>query len=312
MTNNKLRIIFMGTPEFAVPSLEAIVRNGHSVAAVVTRPDAPKGRGLTLTKSPVKTKAEELSIKVIDADNMKDPLFAAALKELQPDLFAVVAFRILPNDVLSIPRLGSYNVHPSLLPLYRGAAPIQWAIANGDKETGVSIFRLNSVIDGGDIIKQERFAIGDTETAGELSRRLSIEGADLLVSAINDIAEGRAATAVQNSTLATPAPKLKKEDGLINFASDSLSILNRLRGFNPAPGSYTFFSGKRVNVITADHIDTKGNPGEVLNVNADGITVAAGKGAIIIKTVKPEGRGIMAARDYANGNKITKGVRFGS
>jgi methionyl-tRNA formyltransferase len=301
----------MGTPSFAVPSLEALAKGGHEIVLVVTRPDAPKGRGLELTKSPVKSKALELRIPVTDANNMKDPAFVSLLNEIKPDIFAVVAFRILPKEILAIPPLGSYNVHPSLLPLYRGAAPIQWAIANGETETGVSIFRLGSIIDGGDIVRQEKFTIDKTETAGELSIRLSLEGARMLSSAITDIGNGKTVAVIQNSALATPAPKLEKEDGLIDFTMDADRICNRIRGFSPFPGSFTIVGGKRIVVLSASKVMVSGKAGTVLDVNSGGILVAAGTDAVLVEKLKPEGRSAMTARDYANGNRIQKGFLLG-
>jgi methionyl-tRNA formyltransferase len=311
MKNKKPRIVFMGTPSFAVPSLEAIVDKGYDVAAVVTRPDAPKGRGLSMAKSPVKLKAEELGLSVIDAANMKDSAFIAALKSLNPDVFAVVAFRILPPELLSIPPLGSYNIHPSLLPKYRGAAPIQWALANGERETGVTIFRLNSVIDGGEIVAQEKFPVEKSDTASLLTNRLAVEGARMLCSVIDCIVNGEVRTFVQNDTLATPAPKLKKEDGLIDFSMSAEEMHNRLRGFDPFPGIYTIHGGKRVVVLSASVLDVAGSPGIVSNISSDGITVGTGKGSLLLSVVKPEGRAAMSAKDYANGNKIIKGAAFG-
>ncbi len=299
-----LKIVFMGTPAFAVPSLEELRSRGHDIPLVVTRPDAPKGRGLAFVKSDVKICAEKLSIPTIDANNLKDPHLLEVLRNLKPDLFAVVAFMILPRELLAVPRLGCINLHPSLLPKYRGAAPIQWALANGELETGISIIKLSEVIDGGDIIKQEKFPIFPADTTLTLSERLSKEGARLLCEAVADIERNTVKTVVQNSNKVTPAPKLRKEDGLIDFSLDAISIINRIRAFNPFPGTFTYYEGKRLFIVSAEAVDGCGKKGEVIAISKSGITISLDRGAILIKKVKPEGRSEMEAYAYANGKRI--------
>lgn len=304
--SSSLRILFMGTPQFAVPSLEALMSSRHTVAAVVTKPDARKGRGLVVAESPVKVCAKADAVPVLQPENLKDPAFLSGLRELQIDLIVIVAFRILPGEVLAIPRLGAVNLHPSLLPKYRGAAPIPWTLAHGDTETGITVFFLNQVVDGGDIIEQTHEPIECRETAGELSRRLSEKGAGLLVSCVDRIADNRVVPLRQNDTLATPAPKLKKEDGRIDFTQPVKVIYNRIRGFTPAPGAFTMYKGKRLQVLRCEPgVGPGGKPaGTVLAVGPEGLWVQTGEGVLKILTVKPENRQEMAIRDFANGSHI--------
>lgn len=302
----------MGTPAFAVPSLRELAGRGHRLLAVITRPDARKGRGLEIHESPVKTLARERALPILQPADLRDPLFLGQLKELDPDLLVVVAFKILPREVLDIPRLGAVNLHPSLLPRYRGAAPIPWAIARGETETGMTVFFLNQVVDGGDVLSRERIPIGPAETAGELTARLSEQGGVLLADCVDRIARGDFEREPQSDAGATPAPKIRKEDARIDFSMPARVIYNRMRAFTPAPGPYTFFRGTRLQVLSAEPVpgDTLKKAGTVIRADAAGIRVQTGEGGLLLKTVKPENRKAMEARDFINGFKIRENDAF--
>ncbi len=309
----KLRIVFMGTPDFAVPSLKALVDTPHELIAVVTRPDTHKGRGLSVMPSPVKVFALDNGLRVLQPDMLNNPSFKEELLNLSPDIIVIVAFKILPLDIISIPRLGSINLHGSLLPKYRGAAPIARAIAAGESETGLTVFFLGNIVDGGEIISQKRIAIKPDETAGELSDRMKIIGAELLTSAVNLIAKREVIPSKQDSSAASPAPKLKKEEGRIDFTLPASEIYNRIRAFTPVPGSYMFYNGKRIIVCRAamSGLTGTGKPGTILRAGSDGLSILAGDGsAIDLVTLKPENKKIMTAVDFVNGFHIKKNEVF--
>ena len=235
----------MGTPRFAVPSLKALAQSRHQIIAVVTNPDRPQGRGRQLASPPVKEQALKLGLEVLQPAAVNDPELAAALAARAPDLFVVVAFSILPRHLLAIPRLGSINLHPSLLPAYRGAAPIIWAVANGEEETGITTFQLSPRIDAGHILLQRRFAIGCDETAGELEARLCVEGAKMVVETVDGLEDGRLTGRPQDTDGVSRAPKLTKEDGQIDWHQPAERVRNLVRSMNPAPGAYTHWQAKR-------------------------------------------------------------------
>lgn len=238
---NNRRIVFMGTPEFAVESLKALLLAGKNVIGVVTAPDKPAGRGKIIQSSPVKKFAEEYNLKILQPEKLKDPLFIESLKQLKPDIQVVVAFRMLPEVVWSLPKLGTFNLHASLLPQYRGAAPINWAVINGEKETGLTTFLLNNEIDTGKIIFKEKVAIGEKETAGELHDRLMIMGSKLVVKTVDSIFSEEIVPTeqmVSNEPLKM-APKIFKENCKINWENDVSHIYNFIRGLSPYPGAYT-------------------------------------------------------------------------
>jgi methionyl-tRNA formyltransferase len=241
---DRLRIVFYGTPEFAVASLEALVKSGNSVVAVVTAPDKPAGRGLQMKQSPVKEYALLHDLPILQPENLKDDSFLKELKEINPDLQVVVAFRILPREVWSLPLLGTFNLHSSLLPDYRGAAPINWAVINGEKETGVTTFFLEDTVDTGNIIYQEKTVITPYETAGELHDRLKILGAELVVRTTGTIISGTVSQISQQDLTGTRrpihrAPKIHKEDCRINWKNNVLPVYNLIRGMSPYPGAFT-------------------------------------------------------------------------
>ncbi len=308
-----MRLVFMGTPDFAVPSLQGLANSGHDLAAVVTRPDRPRGRGQRLAPPPVKVEAERLGTPVLQPASLEDSEFLAELRGLEADLFAVVAFVILPKAVLEIPKLGSVNVHPSLLPKYRGAAPINWAIIRGEEETGVSIFRLTPRVDAGDLLLQRQVHIGPDETAGELYERLKVLGAELLVETVDMLAKGEAAPVSQPEVGATRAPKLEKEDGRIDWTEDAGTIRNLIRGTNPFPGAFTQWKGKDLKVHRAGMVEGSGPPGEVVLADGKaGLVVATGEGALALEEVQPAGKGRMSGAELVRGYRIEAGEALGS
>jgi methionyl-tRNA formyltransferase len=233
-----MTLVFMGTPDFAVPILESLHAR-HQVSLVVTQPDRPKGRGRALAAPPVKEKAQALGIPVLQPESLKTPEFHEAIRREEADLLVVVAFRILPDTLFPLAKHGAVNVHGSLLPRYRGAAPIQWAVASGDTKTGVTIFKLDKLIDHGGILSVAKTPIGEQETAGELFDRLRILGRDLLLATLEDMETGTARPMEQDHAAASPAPKLKKEDGLLDWTLPSAVLHARIRGFNPYPVCYS-------------------------------------------------------------------------
>src|SRR5689334_22941625 len=248
-----LRIVFMGTPEFAVASLEALVRAGFNIVGVVTAPDKPAGRGMKMTESAVKKFAARKGITILQPEKLKDPVFLEELKALQADLQVVVAFRMLPEIVWNMPRLGTINLHGSLLPQYRGAAPINWAVINGDKETGVTTFKLKHEIDTGDILLQERMPIGDNETAGEVHDRMMELGAGVLVETVKGLSNGSLKETPQdNSGVLRHAPKIFTATCRIDWNKPGEDIYNLIRGLSPYPAAFTDFEDKTLKIFRAE------------------------------------------------------------
>jgi len=306
-----MKIIFMGTPEFSVPSLKGLHNSDHDIVAVVTAPDKPVGRGQKVRFSPVKTVALEYSLPVFQPQNLNNSEFIDEMKNLGADLFVVVAFRILPPEVFTLPPKGTVNLHSSLLPKYRGAAPIQWAIINGERETGVTTIFIQEKVDAGHIILQRKVKIGDEETAGELHDRLAATGAELLLETVNLIDRGEAPHTPQTGEV-TKAPKLTKELGEIDWRKSNEDIRNLIRGLAPKPGAYTFINGKllkiyRAKCVNAGHSATE--PGEIVEADARSNTliVATGKGNLQILEVQPEGKRRIGAAEYLNGYNISVG-----
>lgn len=309
-----MRVVFLGTPEFAVPSLRAIVAAAHDVVAVFTQPDRPKGRGGELSQSPVKVAARELGIAIHQPERIRRPESIELLRQLAPELMVVVGYgQIIPQTIIDIPPHGILNVHASLLPKYRGAAPIQWAIANGETETGVTIMQIDAGLDTGDMLLKQTVAIGPEETAPELSARLAPTGADLLLRAIERIENGTVRREKQNNAEATHAPILKKEDGLIDWWRPASQIYNRLRGFTPWPGAYTSFRGQQLSMLRAKPAaDPKMAPGALI---AEKRRVFAGCGentALELLEVQLAGKKRMNAEAFANGYQIRAGELLGA
>lgn len=302
----------MGTPRFAVPSLKALAHSRHQIIAVVTNPDRPQGRGRQLASPPVKEQALKLGLEVLQPAAAKDSTLAARLAARTPDLFVVVAFSILPRSLLAIPRLGSINLHPSLLPAYRGAAPIIWAVANGEQETGITTFQLSPRIDAGHILLQRRFAIGCAETAGELEARLCVEGADMVVETVDGLEDGSLTGWPQRAEGVSCAPKLTKEDSRIDWCQPAERVRNLVRSMNPAPGAYTHWQGKTLKVHRTQHAAGRGTPGTVLCADGRrGLTVACGEGALQLTQVQPAGKAAMEGTAFVRGYPIAAGMRLG-
>lgn len=311
-----MRLVFMGTPDFAVPSLNRLLDHPqHEVTGVVTQPDRPKGRGLKVSYAPVKQRALDCGLPVLQPDRFRDPDFRSALKSLEADLFVVVAFRILPVSILTMPAHGSINLHASLLPAYRGAAPIHWAIINGERETGVTTFLIDRQVDTGDILQQRKVAVGPDETTGELHDRLAEIGADLLAETVDLIADGQAIPKPQVGT-ASSAPKLTRADGWIEWSKPAREIHNRIRGLNPFPAAYTTWRDRSIKLLQSkwtDQADGKpGVPGEIISADdRAGIVVRTGQGDLTLVTVQPEGRKKISAAEFVRGYRPEPGEQFG-
>jgi len=296
-----MRIVFMGSPDFAIPSLEKIYESNHELIAAVSNIDKRRGRGSKKTPTPVKAWAEKRQIPVVTVENPRDPGFALELKALKPDLIVVVAFRILPEAVLDIPIKGSVNLHASLLPKYRGAAPIHWAIINGETETGCTVFFLKQKVDTGDIIKQQKTPIGPEETTGDLYNRLKSMGANLLLQAVDEIAEATYQTIPQNDQLASPAPKLYTEDCLIDPEKPALKVHNLIRGLSPFPTAHAWLDGKKFNLYrSATGPDINLEPGHLKDHNST-LLLGCGQGTVKLKEVQLEGRKRVSGSDFING-----------
>jgi methionyl-tRNA formyltransferase len=310
-----MRLVFMGTPDFAVASLEALLKSDNSVVGVVTQPDRPKGRGQILTPSPVKLLAQRARISLLQPLKMKDPEFLQALAEWKPDLIAVAAFgRILPPAILSLPSLGCINVHGSLLPKYRGAGPIQWAIIKGETETGITTMLMDEGMDTGAMLLQEAIPITPDDTADTLSPRLAELGGRLLVETIVQIKIGTLVPRPQDASQATLAPLLKKEDGVIDWALPAAVLVNRVRGLSPWPGAHTTtIGGDRWTIWRALALPgpmTK-PPGVIVAITDEAIHVATGKGVLAVMELQPANSRRMTASQYLAGHSVAVGLQLG-
>jgi len=308
-----MRIVFMGTPQFAVPSLRAVAAE-HEVLKVITQPDRPAGRGRKLSAPPVKQSAEQMALPVSQPEKASSSEVVQDIGALHAELIVVVGYgQIISEDLLNAPKLGAVNVHASLLPRYRGAAPIQRAVINGDKETGVTTMWMTPHLDAGDIILQKRIPILPDDTAGTLGERLAVEGAVLLVETVRQMAQGIAPRLPQDHSLATLAPRVLPHEGEIDWAADSQAICNLVRGLNPAPGAFTFRNQDRLKVWKARPILARreGIPGAVIEVETEGFSVCAGTGAVLVTEVQPESRRKMPAAAYARGYRLAPGDILG-
>jgi methionyl-tRNA formyltransferase len=309
-----MRIVFFGTPEFAIPSLEAVLAAGE-VVAVVTRPCRPRGRGLRVEPPPVARIATEYALDLLQPGSLRTPEFLARLRSCAPDLVVAVAFgRIIPPDVLAIPPHGGVNLHPSLLPRYRGAAPIQRAIAAGDAETGVTVLHITDELDAGDIILQRAVPIAPDDTGETLEARLAQEGAALLAEAVSLIESDRAPRRPQDPALVTFAPKVTREEALIRWRDPASRIVNLVRAFVPWPVAYTVRDGEPLRIWRASAADLSGAPGMVLAAGAgegEPIAVAAGQGAVLLHEVQPVSGRRMSAAAYVRGHRLRPGTMLG-
>jgi len=315
MPDEPLTIVFMGTPEFAVPSLQALLRGPDRLAAVVTQPDRPRGRGMEPSKSPVRLAAEGHGLDVLTPGKAADADFVTLIEALSPDLMVAVAYgQILKRALLDVPRLGTVNVHASLLPDYRGAAPINHAIIDGRTVTGVTTMLLDEGMDTGDILLSREIAIGPDETAGELSERLARAGADLLIETITRLKQGSLAPIPQDSSKATRAPMLRKEDGLIDWSKTPLGIKDHVRGMTPWPGAFSILDGQPVKVfrVREDTAPSDAPPGTIVRVAEDGIYVAAGSRLVVITELQAPGKRRMEAGEFVRGKRLAVGSRFGA
>lgn len=303
----KPKIVFFGTPEFAVASLSKLIDNGYEVAAVVTMPDKESGRGRKIHQSEVKRFALEKGLKVLQPEKLKDPVFIEQLRELKADLFIVIAFRMLPEVVWEMPALGTFNLHASLLPKYRGAAPINRAIMNGEKETGVTTFFLKHEIDTGDMIQQKKIIISDEDNAGTIHDRLMELGADMVIETVGRISDGTLEKIPQPEGIFIPAPKIFKEDCKINWKEDDVSIHNLVRGLSPYPAAYSKLlldNGKEIDLKifkTAIYEgNLNGNPGDIF-IDKRRLFVKCGSGSLEILQLQPSGKKPMSTSDFLLG-----------
>lgn len=305
------RIIYMGTPDFAVPALDALVEADLAPVAVVTVPDKAAGRGQRLRTSAVKDAAERHGLPVLQPPDLRDPDFLGRLGELAPEVIAVVAFRILPPEVYETASLGAFNLHGSLLPAYRGAAPIQRALMDGVTETGVTTFFLQRTVDTGQIILQRRVPVGPDDTAGDLHDRLAAVGAEAVVETVRRIASGTADAQPQDDALASPAPKIFREDGEIDWSRPATAVHDHVRALAPVPGAWTTWDGETLKVLRTRPASGSGNPGEVVEAGGR-LVVACGEGAVEVAEVQREGKRRMDAADFLNGAGLAAGTVFGA
>ena len=306
-----MNIMFMGTPEISAICLERLILDGHNVTSVITGEDKPRGRGNVMTPTATKTMARSHGIAVYTPRTLRDEAFSALLSELSPDLIVVVAYgKILPKNVIDFPKYGCVNLHVSLLPKYRGAAPMQRAIMEGERETGVTVMYMDEGLDTGDIISVSRFCIGPEDDFEAIHDRSAEVGSRLLSDTLIEISEGRAQRTVQDSSLASYASKVEKSDAKIDFTLSATALDCIIRGTTPIPGAYAYLGGKMLKINKASPISGKGKPGEVLALDGNGtgsILIACGEGALKVSVVIPEGKGKMSAGDFIRGRKINVG-----
>jgi methionyl-tRNA formyltransferase len=311
-----LRVVFFGTPAFSVPTLDALLRSRHQIAAVVTQPDRPRGRGHRTNDGPVKARARAAGLTVLQPDRLKDAEFGAMFDRLGADLGVVAAYgRILPESLIRAPRLGMINVHASLLPRYRGAAPVQRAVIAGERETGVTIMRIVAALDAGPMLAAVKRPIGPSETSDEVERDLALVGAQLMASVVDRLATEPCEGEPQDEASATYAPRLTKAEGLIDWAAPAEQIHNLVRGLYPWPHAYTFLRGQRhILLRSAPAPDPPGKApaGTIVEAAGDRFVVAAGEGSVGILQLQIEGRRPVSAREFLAGHRLEPGERFSS
>lgn len=309
--SKRLCVIFMGSPAFAVPSLERLLADGHGIPLVVTQPDRPAGRGQNLRPPAVKVAAERHALPVLQPEKLSQPDLLASVGAARPDVIAVAAFgQFLPRTVRELPPLGCVNVHASLLPKYRGAAPIAWALIRGETETGVTIMRITEGMDAGPVLLQRAIAIAPEDDAGTLHDRLADLGASALSDALVMLARGEGVWIPQDDVLATLAPKLRDEDCRLDLALDSAAFVNRVRGLTPAPGAYLLCGGQRLKVSRAQVSARRGPPGTILGIDGQAIVCGAGAGSVALLEVQPEGKRRMTGAEFARGQRLQVGGRL--
>ena len=311
MPDSDLNLVFMGTPDFAVPSLDALVAAGYRPAAVVTVPDRRRGRGQQVQESAVKQAAQRHGLRVLQPEAVDDPGFVAELEALAPDLIAVVAFQILPPAVYELARIGAFNLHASLLPQYRGAAPINRAIMNGEIETGVTTFFLERKVDTGDTILMRRVGIGPDETAGELHDRLAELGASVVVETVEHIEAGTVDTLEQDEARASQAPKIFKEDARIDWSRTAQQVHDQVRGLSPYPAAWTVDGDTLLKIYKTCPAKGAGEPGEVIEAEGECFVVACGERAVEVLEVQRQGKAKMSAEEFLRGYAFQPGDRLG-
>ncbi len=308
-----MKIVYMGTPDFAVAPLEAILKAGHEVTAVVTQPDRQKGRGREVQYSPVKECALSYGIPVLQPLKIKEKDAVEELRKYPADIFVVAAFgQLLSEEILNMPRFGCINIHASLLPAYRGAAPIQWCVINGEEKTGVTIMQMAKGMDTGDILLQKEVVLDEKETGGSLFDRLMETGAELIVEALPKIEAGELIPVVQKEELATYAGKITKDMGNIDFAKSAVTIERLIRGLNPWPSAFTHYKGKILKIWEADVVSECVNaenpvPGTVIAMDKESFTLATGEGALRIRSLQPEGKKRMSCAEFMRGYEVKVG-----
>ncbi|EQK45225.1 MULTISPECIES: methionyl-tRNA formyltransferase [Paraclostridium] len=310
-----MKIVFMGTPEFAVPCLQKIIDEGHEVVAVVTQPDKPKGRGKKLAMPPVKELALKYDIPVYQPLKAREESFVDTLKEMNPELIVVVAFgQILPKSILDIPKYGCVNVHASLLPRYRGAAPLNWVIINGEEKTGVTTMYMDEGLDTGDMILKSEIPLDDEITAGELHDKMMIDGAKVLKETIDLIEKGEAPREKQSNEDTCYSPIMNKSLGNIDWKKSAIDIHNLVRGINPWPSAYTTYEGQTMKIWKTKVIDKNSDkdPGTIISVDKEGINVSTSEGILQIKEIQMAGKKRMEVPEYIKGNNINTDIILGS
>lgn len=308
-----MRVVFMGTPDFAAPALEKIIKAGHEVILAVTQPDRMRGRGKEVSFCPVKECALKYNVPVFQPEKIKTKEAVEELKKYPADIFVVAAFgQILSKEILDMPRLGCVNIHASLLPKYRGAAPIQWAVIDGEKEAGVTIMKMDVGLDTGDMLLQRAITLDEKETGESLFDRLSELGSDLIVEALPLIEAGSLEAVPQDESLSTYAKMLSKDMGKIDFSKDSEVIERLVRGLNSWPSAYTYLNGKTLKIWESDvDSDISGNIGEIVSADKDSFTVACGKGGLKVTSIQLEGKKRMSVHDFMLGYEIKPGMKLG-
>ncbi len=309
-----MRIIFMGTPDFSVPTLRALVEGGHEVIAVVTQPDKPKGRGKAVQMTPVKEQALEYGIPVYQPVKVRDPLFVQTVAELKPDVIVVVAFgQIIPKSILDMPKYGCVNIHASLLPKYRGAAPIQWAVIDGEKESGITTMMMAEGLDTGDMLEKTVLPLDEKETGGSLHDKLSMEGGKLILSTLLKLEDGTAVPTPQTEEGTCYAKRLTKELGDVDWSAAAVSIERLIRGLNPWPSAYTCWNGRTVKLWAAEVMEgaaASARPGQVVKSDKHSLLVQTGDGILSIRELQMEGKKRMDVESFLRGYPVPEGAVF--
>jgi methionyl-tRNA formyltransferase len=308
-----MRIVYMGTPPFAVPPLQSLIAAGNDIVGVVTRIDKPAGRGKVLTPPAVKLAAEQSRVPVFQPERVRDPASIEAIGAMRPEVIVVAAYgQILPKELLALPKYGCVNIHASLLPAYRGAAPINWAIINGETRTGITIMQMDEGMDTGAIIAQDSIPIGPHDTAGDLASKLSELGSSLIVDILGRLEPDGIAAVPQDNSKATLAPLLKKEDGKVDWTMSAKAIHDRVRGLSPWPGAFGRLDGKLIKLLATEPANGTGEPGVLYEPEKNTLVVGAGAGLLRVLTLQPEGKKPMSAEEFLRGHRGAVGKRFES